>query len=128
MGKVILIINLLFNISISCQEIIVEMKDNDSIKITKINKNEYGIYIYIYIKENIEYNKTQKKVVFPDGIVCETCKLEVIFVFTNRPTKRITRKNKRVVSSDEWKFGYLPYVNYIKIGDYYYKYTGTVIQ
>ena len=102
------------------------MKDNDSIKINKINKNEYGIYIYI--KENIEYNKTQKKVVFPDGIVCETCKLEVIFVFTNRPTKRITRKNKRVVSSDEWKFGYLPYVNYIKIGDYYYKYTGTVIQ
>ena len=52
----------------------------------------------------------------------------MIFVFTNRPTKRITRKNKRVVSSDEWKFGYLPYVNYIKIGDYYYKYTGTVLQ
>ena len=127
MGKIILIINLLFTISISCQEIIVEMKDNDSIKINKINKNEYGIYI----KENIEYkykDPERKKVVFPDGIVCETCKLEVIFVFTNRPTKRITRKNKRVVSSDEWKFGYLPYVNYIKIGDYYYKYTGTVIQ
>lgn len=50
MGKVILIINLLFTISISCQEIIVEMKDNDSIKINKINKNEYGIYIYIYKK------------------------------------------------------------------------------
>lgn len=47
MGKIILIINLLFTISISCQEIIVEMKDNDSIKINKINKNEYGIYIYI---------------------------------------------------------------------------------
>ena len=41
MGKIILIINLLFTISISCQEIIVEMKDNDSIK---INKNKYGIY------------------------------------------------------------------------------------
>lgn len=53
MGKVILIINLLFNISISCQEIIVEMKDNDSIKINKINKNEYGIYIRKYrIQQN----------------------------------------------------------------------------
>ena len=51
MGKIILIINLLFTISISCQEIIVEMKDNDSIKINKINKNEYGIYIYIYIRK-----------------------------------------------------------------------------
>lgn len=53
MGKVILIINLLFTISISCQEIIVEMKDNDSIKINKINKNEYGIYIRKYrIQQN----------------------------------------------------------------------------
>ena len=83
--------------------------------------------VYIY-KRKYRIQQNSKKVVFPDGIVCETCKLEVIFVFTNRPTKRITRKNKRVVSSDEWKFGYLPYVNYIKIGDYYYKYTGTVIQ
>ena len=87
MGKVILIINLLFNISISCQEIIVEMKDNDSIKINKINKNEYGIYIYI--KENIEYNKTQKKVVFPDGIVCETCKLEVDVAIVEKPVKKV---------------------------------------
>ena len=128
MGKVVILIHFFFFTFIFSQKkIVVEFSKEDSLKIEKVNKD---IYIYIYYEKNIEYNKTQKKVVFPDGIVCETCKLEVDVAIVEKPVKKV--KNIKIIPAKEWKKEYnLYYINpldYIKIGDYYYKYTGTVIQ
>jgi len=104
MGKMINILSLLVAINFFSQErknTVIEFDKNDSIRIEKKGK-EYTIYIYF--EENIEY--------------------------VEKPKKRI--KNYKIIPAKKWKKEHnlhdMRPIDYLKIGDYYYKYIGTVIE
>lgn len=109
---------------------VVEFSKNDSIEILKMNNY---IYIYIYYEKNIEYNKTKQKIQLPgDKILCKGCKNEFNVFIVSKPKKRI--KNIRIIPAKEWKRKYYLgkldaeyFMEYIKIGSYYYKVFGDVM-
>ena len=131
MGKIINILSLFVAINFFSQErknTVIEFDKNDSIRIEKKGK-EYTIYIYF--EENIEYNKSrEKKIMVDNSIFCEECRVEYNVAFVEKPKKRI--KNYKIIPAKEWKKEHNLHdmypLDYLKIGDYYYKYIGTVIE
>ena len=131
MGKMINILSLLITINFFSQErknTIIEFDKNDSIRIEKKGK-EYTIYIYF--EENIEHNKSrEKKIMVDNSIFCEECRAEYNVAIVEKPKKRI--KNYKIIPAKEWKKEHnlhdMHPLDYLKIGDYYYKYIGTVIE
>ena len=131
MGKIINILGLLVTINFFSQErknTVIEFDKNDSIRIEKKGK-EYTIYIYF--EENIEYNKSrEKKIMVDNSIFCEECRAEYNVAIVEKPKKRI--KNYKIIPAKEWKKEHNLHdmypLDYLKIGDYYYKYIGTVIE
>jgi hypothetical protein len=131
MGKMINILSLLITINFFSQErknTIIEFDKNDSIRIEKKGK-EYTIYIYF--EENIEHNKSrEKKIMVDNSIFCEECRAEYNVAIVEKPKKRI--KNYKIIPAKEWKKEHNLHdmypLDYLKIGDYYYKYIGTVIE
>ena len=131
MGKMINILSLLITINFFSQErknTIIEFDKNDSIRIEKKGK-EY--IIYIYFEENIEHNKSrEKKIMVDNSIFCEECRAEYNVAIVEKPKKRI--KNYKIIPAKEWKKEHNLHdmypLDYLKIGDYYYKYIGTVIE
>lgn len=131
MGKMINILSLLVAINFFSQErknTIIEFDKNDSIRIEKKGK-EYTIYIYF--EENIEHNKSrEKKIMVDNSILCEECRAEYNVAIVEKPKKRI--KNYKIIPAKEWKKEHnlhdMHPLDYLKIGDYYYKYIGTVIE
>ena len=131
MGKMINILSLLITINFFSQErknTIIEFDKNDSIRIEKKGK-EYTIYIYF--EENIEHNKSrEKKIMVDNSILCEECRAEYNVAIVEKPKKRI--KNYKIIPAKEWKKEHNLHdmypLDYLKIGDYYYKYIGTVIE
>lgn len=131
MGKIINILSLFITINFFSQErknTIIEFDKNDSIRIEKKGK-EY--IIYIYFEENIEHNKSrEKKIMVDNSILCEECRAEYNVAIVEKPKKRI--KNYKIIPTKEWKKEHnlhdMHPLDYLKIGDYYYKYIGTVIE
>ena len=131
MGKMINILSLLITINFFSQErknTVIEFDKNDSIRIEKKRK-EYAIYIYF--EENIEHNKSrEKKIMVDNSIFCEECRAEYNVAIVEKPKKRI--KNYKIIPAKEWKKEHNLHdmypLDYLKIGDYYYKYIGTVIE
>ena len=131
MGKIINILSLLVTINFFSQErknTVIEFDKNDSIRIEKKGK-EYTIYIYF--EENIEHNKSrEKKIMVDNSIFCEECRAEYNVALVEKPKKRI--KNYKIIPAKEWKKEHnlhdMRPLDYLKIGDYYYKYVGTVIE
>lgn len=131
MGKMINILSLFVTINFFSQErknTVIEFDKNDSIRIGKKGK-EYTIYIYF--EENIEYNKSrEKKIMVDNSIFCEECRAKYNVAFVEKPKKRI--KNYKIIPAKEWKKEHTLHdmhpLDYLKIGDYYYKYVGTVIE
>ena len=131
MGKIINILSLFITINFFSQErknTIIEFDKNDSIRIEKKGK-EY--IIYIYFEENIEHNKSrEKKIMVDNSILCEECRAEYNVAIVEKPKKRI--KNYKIIPAKEWKKEHNLHdmypLDYLKIGDYYYKYIGTVIE
>ena len=131
MGKIINILSLLVTINFFSQErknTVIEFDKNDSIRIGKKGK-EYTIYIYF--EENIEHNKSrEKKIMVDNSIFCEECRAEYNVAFVEKPKKRI--KNYKIIPAKKWKKEHnlhdMRPLDYLKIGDYYYKYIGTVIE
>ena len=131
MGKIINILSLLVTINFFSQErknTVIEFDKNDSIRIEKKGK-EYTIYIYF--EENIEHNKSrEKKIMVDNSIFCEECRAEYNVAIVEKPKKRI--KNYKIIPAKEWKKEHnlhdMRPLDYLKIGDYYYKYIGTVIE
>ena len=131
MGKMINILSLLVAINFFSQErknTVIEFDKNDSIRIEKKGK-EYTIYIYF--EENIEHNKSrEKKIMVDNSIFCEECRAEYNVAIVEKPKKRI--KNYKIIPAKEWKKEHNLHdmypLDYLKIGDYYYKYIGTVIE
>ena len=131
MGKMINILSLLITINFFAQERknkVIEFDKNDSIRIEKKGK-EYTIYIYF--EENIEHNKSrEKKIMVDNSIFCEECRAEYNVAIVEKPKKRI--KNYKIIPAKEWKKEHNLHdmypLDYLKIGDYYYKYIGTVIE
>lgn len=132
MEKIILTLCFFTTMLFFAQEkrIVVEFSKNDSIEILKMNNY---IYIYIYYEKNIEYNKTKQKIQLPgDKILCKGCKNEFDVFIVSKPKKRI--KNIRIIPAKEWKRKYYlgkldaeHFMEYIKIGSYYYKVFGDVM-
>jgi len=85
------------------------------------------------IEESIRYDKDVegKKL---QGLISDAFKqigfLVVGFEFIEKPKKRI--KNYKIIPAKEWKKEHnlhdMRPLDYLKIGDYYYKYIGTVIE
>ena len=131
MGKIINILSLFVAINFFSQErknTVIEFDKNDSIRIEKKGK-EYTIYIYF--EENIEHNKSrEKKIMVDNSIFCEECRAEYNVAIVEKPKKRI--KNYKIIPAKEWKKEHNLHdmypLDYLKIGDYYYKYIGTVIE
>lgn len=131
MGKIINILSLFVAINFFSQErknTVIEFDKNDSIRIEKKGK-EYTIYIYF--EENIEHNKSrEKKIMVDNSIFCEECRAEYNVAIVEKPKKRI--KNYKIIPAKEWKKEHnlhdMHPLDYLKIGDYYYKYIGTVIE
>ena len=65
-----------------------------------------------------------------NSIFCEECRAEYNVAIVEKPKKRI--KNYNIIPAKEWKKKHNLHdmypLDYLKIGDYYYKYIGTVIE
>lgn len=110
-------------------DIIIEFDKTDSIKIEKGMKR--NIYVYIYMEENIAYNKKNGFVMPTTHIYdplykeCKECKTEMLFKMLEPIRKP---KNKISISAKLWKRLDAFEVLYFKIGKKYYEYIGTAIE